>query len=883
MSYRYPPSPLLHAVQKPPGLDIGSDFSIDDAAPRIDNLDNVDIESNTPNEGQQQGIFAKVARGVLYGAVNAVLNIPALIGYASIIFADPFFRPYLPQLVKLVLWSSFVHQCIFTLRSKLPFAIGQVQDAGLIFLSAMTTSVVHIVDGASAGTFPEGSDINSIKATTACCTLAMATTLLGLALMATGALRGAAFVQYLPMPVVSGYLAFIGLFCVEAGLALSTGKDINTDPRSWIHLFSEEAAGYALPAVAAGLILLYVSQEYTHPAALPLAFLLLPAIFYVILVTAQGTHKGEWGMDDATSWGQSNGWLTQPAEGGNQGFFAAFSVFMSPGDIYWPAVFRQFPTWLGMYFVVAFSSCLDVAAIEMDLGTQLDVNHELGKVVGFSNLCSGITGGFTGSYIISLTVFTMRLAPDSRAVGWTCALASLIMCFLPFAATDYVPLFVFGGALIFIGLDLIVVWLIGSVQRLSWRESSLVVGSFVCINAAGLESGLVLGIALTAVAFIFELALGTSVSRVRMASMAHRRPEQRSYLRSHHSQIVQLRLEGHLFFGSALTVLQNVKANIHVPAELSLNPAQIAMEARADEQTRLLHEYTTQAGIPLARMTSMRRVVSYEESTPNFEVLHPPTEPKISPNRRSNPRRTRFVILDFSAVRAVDTTAVRTCFLNLRQQLRLHNVVTIFAGMRPEVQAQFQRCDLLEDTEQFELFEVVDEALEWCEDELLRHAGQRASAGNFKLDPQDKGMSIASVFAELHPEPLSADLFRGIADHFTVMDVEPGKIIYTVGDESTSLYILLSGTVLLQLPELGPGSEEMRTVTGGRVRPGNLFGETDWHVGTPRTYQAQVGSEGAAVAELPKSVQLSDRDRVLLLEVLLSHMSVQLLSADGEM
>lgn len=49
-----------------------------------------------------------------------------------------------------------------------------------------------------------------------------------------------------------------------------------------------------------------------------------------------------------------------------------------------------------MYFIVAFSSSLDVAAIQMELGRNLDFNHEL-QTVGLCNLISGLTGGFTGS------------------------------------------------------------------------------------------------------------------------------------------------------------------------------------------------------------------------------------------------------------------------------------------------------------------------------------------------------------------------------------------------------------------------------------------------------------------------------------------------------
>ena len=55
-----------------------------------------------------------------------------------------FFQPILGQMVKLVFLSSGVQQIIFSLRSTLPYAVGQVQDVGLIFLSAMATNVVDV-------------------------------------------------------------------------------------------------------------------------------------------------------------------------------------------------------------------------------------------------------------------------------------------------------------------------------------------------------------------------------------------------------------------------------------------------------------------------------------------------------------------------------------------------------------------------------------------------------------------------------------------------------------------------------------------------------------------------------------------------------------------
>lgn len=46
----------------------------------------------------------------------------------------------------------------------------------------------------------------------------------------------------------------------------------------------------------------------------------------------------------------------------------------------------QCDTRFGMYTVVAFSSSLDVAAIQMDMGKQLDFNHELVRSLLFATM-----------------------------------------------------------------------------------------------------------------------------------------------------------------------------------------------------------------------------------------------------------------------------------------------------------------------------------------------------------------------------------------------------------------------------------------------------------------------------------------------------------------
>lgn len=52
----------------------------------------------------------------------------------------------------------------------------------------------------------------------------------------------------------------------------------------------------------------------------------------------------------------------------------------------------------------------------MDVGKPLDVDSEL-TTVGWSNVVSGLCGGFTGSYIFSQTIFTCRSGCHSKGVG----------------------------------------------------------------------------------------------------------------------------------------------------------------------------------------------------------------------------------------------------------------------------------------------------------------------------------------------------------------------------------------------------------------------------------------------------------------------------------
>ena len=126
-----------------------------------------------------------------YAFVNIIVSVPSLYGYAAVIFNNNAFNDHMNALSKLVILSSCVHQLAFALFSTLPFAIGTVQDAGLLFLSAMANIIANTI-------LEDGGTIEEIISTT-CVLLPLGTALLGLVLVFMGKYKLADGTNCFPM------------------------------------------------------------------------------------------------------------------------------------------------------------------------------------------------------------------------------------------------------------------------------------------------------------------------------------------------------------------------------------------------------------------------------------------------------------------------------------------------------------------------------------------------------------------------------------------------------------------------------------------------------------------------------------------------------------
>lgn len=759
-------------------------------------------------ESKNISIASKVGhsvQSVLYGLVIAIVMVPCAFGDTRIIYNDPIFLEFMPQLTKLLIISSIVHQFCILMFSKLKFAIGQVQDAGLIFLSTMATSIVHKL-GPSVPV--------EERVTTVMVHLALSTMLVGVALKLTGKLKLANAVHYLPMPVVGGYLGFIGLFTFQAGLVLMTKLQL-TGVNSWYLIFEDVQYVYlALPGLIAGVVLLLVTSRYSHFAVLPSMLIAIPTLFYVWLYFSGMT------MESARNQGWVNP-LSEPIE-----FYKSWEM-ITFDRVHWTVMLTQIPTWIGMFLVIAFASSLDIAAIIMGTGSHLDYNEQL-QVLGLSNIASGLAGGYTGSYIFSQTLFAYRTNTNSKLVGLSLMFFEGLVVVLPISIISYMPLYFFGSVMIFVGIDLMLTWLVHVYFKVLFREYVVLMLSFISINCFGPQGGILVGVGFAACSFIQEYSSVPVVTQVSKSSNVIRNTKQHDLLAPQHDTIVTMEIHGHIFFGSAIRILNKVKQVVRIRKTFTLPsnakgskerlPILFWRKENSDASVAEYEGYSTLGGTPIAK--------SYGSMNMNFA--------------------TKFLVFDFKGVSGMDATAARSCFLTLKLLLKEHNICPVYTGMIKDVKFLLETSDVLTDFDGI-VYKTLDEGLEYCENSLILNArGSRSFSPTTSVDRLQRKDDLIHIFSNILPST-SRKSFGSLLHYFTLQQHQKGDTIFAFGEAPTSIFVIMNGEVTISTQNNSDRALHQSTELLRRVYSGCIFGDLDYYLDQPRTIQAVVSSSSGAV------------------------------------
>jgi SulP family sulfate permease len=148
--------------------------------------------------------------------------------------------------------------------------------------------------------------------------------------------------------------------------------------------------------------------------------------------------------------------------------------------------------------------------------------------------------------------------------GLTVAAISLLM--LAFAPTllGFMPKFVLGGLLIYLGADQLHKWIVQSRRRLSFLEYLSLLAIIVIIVKWGFVAGILIGVVIGCATFALSASridsIKYSFDGSEFRSSLDRSREDQAVLAAHGRKIQGLNLQSYLFFGSANRLYQHVKA-----------------------------------------------------------------------------------------------------------------------------------------------------------------------------------------------------------------------------------------------------------------------------------------------------------------------------------
>ncbi|PWN92982.1 hypothetical protein FA10DRAFT_298427 [Acaromyces ingoldii] len=330
------------------------------------------------------------------------------------------------------------------------------------------------------------------------------------------------------------------------------------------------------------------------------------------------------------------------------------------------ALWATMPTQLALTFFSILHVPLNVPALAISVNEDnLDTDREL-VAHGISNILAGLAGSVPNYLCYVNSVLFYRVGGGSRLSGLMLAAGTFAILLAGPGAIGYLPIYVVGALIFVLGLDLTkeAVW--DTIGRVNgWEYFTIWLIIFV-MTYYDFVVGILAGIIVACLFFVIQTSRRRTVRAVLDGSIA------RSTVRRH---ITQRRF----------------------------------LE-RVGSQTQIVK---LQGFLYFANISSVEELIRRALDIATWQS-HP----------------IRFLVVDFSLVNGVDFSAAEA-FTRIQRLLQAKDVVLVFCGLTPDsdVGVALRSVDLwAESSVRVEVFQNLNEALEWSENEYLRGMYAAAAA-----------------------------------------------------------------------------------------------------------------------------------------------------------
>ena len=411
---------------------------------------------------------------VFAGTVCSVLSIAYCLSYAALIFSGPL-EHFLSYGIAVTFLSAAVGGAIVASRSSLPYAVAGPDSSTSVVIAALVATVVQRLLAAG--------DTDLLAPTLIA--MSLTTALTGLLLCLLGFTHAGRAIRFVPYPVIGGFLGATGWLMITGAIQVITNQ---RPALGTIGAFADLAlAAKLVPGAIVAITLYVLLRRWKSPFVLPGVLLTAFAATYLVLL-ASGTTLAA---------AQAEGWMfqLQPAAGLTLPWkFAALHSFP------WSALPTLAGDLLAVMFVTTTTFLLNTTGIEIATRNEANVERDL-KVLGLANIVSAALGGYVSCTSLSRSILVRTAGATSRLAGLTVAAISAGALVADPAFLGYMPKYILGGLLFYLGADLVIQWLIRSSRRLLLLEYLSLLAIAALIIYSGFIAGVLIGVVIGCATF----------------------------------------------------------------------------------------------------------------------------------------------------------------------------------------------------------------------------------------------------------------------------------------------------------------------------------------------------------------------------------------------
>lgn len=473
---------------------------------------------------------------ILSGSLIALVNISVAVSVAALLFAQIDPRLMVPG-IAILLMGTLVTGLGGSLFSDYKAVICSPRN-GLAPLFAVMVSSIYASFGSEYSLGAEATIVVAIMVTTL---------VTGLFLLLLGRLKLGNLVRYIPYPVTGGFFAGIGYIFIQGGLTVAGGE--NATPGSF---FDTRFLQLVAPAAVLALCLIVGKMFRDNRLAVPGILLLSILIFYALMAVT-GLSREEAALRGMLPTIEATGTLVP-----------VFHLDYLQ-EVNWLAISSQLGGIVVVALMCSMMLLLDVSGIELVARKDLNPDHEL-EVMGYTNIVNSVLGGFPGVHDVSDTALAERVGGRDRLTGFVYAGFVLVAIVVGADFMAFVPTFLLGGLLIYVGLEFLIDWLWKARDELPLSDYVVVVLILIVIIFSDILQGVTFGFFVAIILFVVNYSQ-LSVIKIETSGSDHasnvdRDLETRELLNKEGSRVLILILQGFIFFGTADKLITAIRSRL---------------------------------------------------------------------------------------------------------------------------------------------------------------------------------------------------------------------------------------------------------------------------------------------------------------------------------